>query len=383
MRQIYFKLTFILALLISLSGATPTHAQLNREALNHALVATVQIFTLDSNLEVVASGSGSIVDPRGVIVTNFHVLGDTDTGDLANEDGLVGIALTQNPRQPAVPTYIGQYVEGDPELDLAIVRLVGDLEGNELTACPDLPAFEIGNSDDVQVGDELDIIGFPGIGGSSVTFTRGTVSGFESDESATTVWMKTDAEINPGNSGGAAVYQDGSLVGIPTQVIIDQETGAGQLGRVRPISFIAERLNNLTDIEVTGCDTDGSRPGSTQPGSPRPPSTNSPSEETKYLTGVLISADSGRPVADGLVIILEPGITWDTADLDDSDHIYDVIHADREGNFESNQPLDLTTPYSIGATGKGFRDLLLDDVVFSEYDDGSATVSIEISLKRE
>lgn len=379
MRYRYVAVLFVLLLLLSMGGAAPTQAQISREALNHALVATVQIFALDDDMNVIGSGSGSIVDPRGVILTNFHVVGDLRRGKLANSDGLVGIALTQNPRRPAVPTFIGEFVEGDPELDLAIIRLVADLEGNELSACPDLPAFEVGDADAVQVGDELAIIGFPGIGGSSVTFTRGTVSGFESDETGEAAWIKTDAEINPGNSGGAAVFQDGTLVGVPSQVVVDEQTGAGQLGRLRPISFIAERLRDLSDIEIAGCD------GSSSPRPPRPdaPATPGNPRASKHLTGVIISADSGRPVRDGLVVILTPGITWDTADLDNPDHIYDVMHADRDGQFESNEPVDLNTRYSIGAGGEGYRDLLLDDVVFSEYDDGAATVSLEISLKRE
>jgi len=377
-------LPLLLALLLGLGGAAPTSSQqISPEARNHALISTVQVIAVDDDYQVIGTGSGSIVDPRGVVLTNFHVVGDPESGDLANSDGIVGIAITSNPRQPAVPTFLAQVVEGDPNLDLAIVRIVSDLEGNQLDQCLTLPTLGVGDPDSVQVGDELAIIGFPGIGGNSVTLTRGIVSGFESEGGQDAAWIKTDAEINPGNSGGAAVSSDGSLVGVPSQVVVDQSTGAGQLGRIRPVNFASEWLANLASVEVPGCNGASGGPGSNgNPGGQRPQN-GAPRGEGKPLTGTLVSADSGRPIANGVVIILVPGLSWNDADLENADDIYDVIRTDSRGNFESNEPIDLTTTYGLGAGAKGYRDLYIDDLDFSEFDDGSATIEIEVSLKRE
>ncbi len=363
-------LLVLLVALISLALSTTATANLNREDLNHALVSTVLILTLDDDEEVVASGSGSIVDPRGVILTNFHVVGDPDTGELSHSEGVVGIAMTRNPRQPAVAMFYGQVVDANPELDLALVKVIADLDGNAPEECLQLPYYEIGDSDAIQIGDDLSIVGFPGIGGSSVTLTSGRVSGFESTENGVTAWIKTDAEINPGNSGGSAVADDGTLVGIPTQVVSDITTGSGQIGRLRPINFAADRLSDLSDIELPGCE-DGSSPPPAQSGT------------QKRVSGVILSADSGEPIRNAIMVILTPGITWDTADLDNEDHIYEVARTDSRGNFETEQTVDLSTPYSIGFAAEGYMELANDNILFEDFDTGAATVELEVSLKSQ
>lgn len=247
----------LMALILALLGAVPTaQARISREDLDHALKSTVLIFTLNEQQEIIASGSGAIVDGRGVVLTNFHVVGDTETGTLYNSDGLVAIAINRDSRRPAVPTYFGQVIKASSELDLALVRIVADIEGNELKSCQKLLSFEIGSSDALGPGDELSLIGFPGIGGQSITFTNGSVSGFES-EGDTTVWIKTDAEANPGNSGGAAVNEQGELIGVLTAGRTEQES-VGKLGLVRPIELASEVLSGLSTVGVAGCGRGGS-----------------------------------------------------------------------------------------------------------------------------
>ena len=82
-----------------------------------------------------------------------------------------------------------------------------------------LPTVPLGDSDAMQLGDRLAIFGYPGIGGETVTFTSGNVSGFTGDKNVRShrAWIKTDATIAGGNSGGTAVNQAGQLVGVPTQ----------------------------------------------------------------------------------------------------------------------------------------------------------------------
>ena len=65
-------------------------------------------------------------------------------------------------------------------------------------------AVDRGNSDDLLPGDPIGVIGFPGLGGSTVTFTDGVVSGFlDENDDGVYEWIKTDTEVNPGNSGGS------------------------------------------------------------------------------------------------------------------------------------------------------------------------------------
>ncbi|MGB0388833.1 MAG: S1C family serine protease [Ardenticatenaceae bacterium] len=243
----------LMILLMSVGFMPVTHASLNSEDLNRVLRSTVLIYTLDNDLNVIASGSASIVDERGLILTNFHVVGNLDQEDFFHNKGLVMIAVTRNPRRSAVPVYFGEVVKADAQLDLALVRVTADIDGNNLNSCQVLPAYELGDSDAVQIGDELAIFGYPGIGGESITFTKGTISGFDTDQGVPEAWIKTDAEINPGNSGGSAVAEDGTLIGVPTAGVTDESSG-GKLGLVRPINLAAELLNNLSLIGVAGCE---------------------------------------------------------------------------------------------------------------------------------
>jgi hypothetical protein len=80
-----------------------------------------------------------------------------------------------------------------------------------------LPSVPLGNSDDLHVGDHINIFGFPGIGGETITFTDGSVSGFTAEEGlGDRAWIKTNATIAGGNSGGLAANDAGSIIGVPT-----------------------------------------------------------------------------------------------------------------------------------------------------------------------
>jgi len=243
----------LIILLVGLGFTPVAHARISREDLDHALYSTVLVYTLDDSLSVLGSGSGSIVDERGLILTNYHVVGDPEQQIFYNNDRLVAISITRNPKRPAVPAYLGEIVNADADLDLALIRVLADLDGNDLNGCQVLPTYEIGDSDKIQIGDDLAIFGYPGIGGESITFTKGTVSGYESEADLPEAWMKTDAEINPGNSGGSAVAEDGTLIGIPTAGVVDEEA-AGKLGLIRPINFATPLLENLSFVGVAGCD---------------------------------------------------------------------------------------------------------------------------------
>ena len=94
-----------------------------------------------------------------------------------------------------------------------------DLDGSPVDAEDlDLPYTGLGDSDSLEVGDQINIFGYPGIGGETITFTSGNVSGFTHESGVQgRAWIKTDATIAGGNSGGTAVDEDGLLVGVPTQ----------------------------------------------------------------------------------------------------------------------------------------------------------------------
>ena len=164
------------------------------------------------------TGSGTIVHPQGVILTNCHVAHPRAMGMSSPPADRLGIAITERSDAPPALTYFADVVAYSAELDLAVIRIFADIKGRRVSNL-NLPAVPIGDSDKLDLGDKLSIFGYPGIGGETVTFTSGNVSGFSSEKGVRSnrAWVKTDATIAGGNSGGTGVNQSGELVGIPTQ----------------------------------------------------------------------------------------------------------------------------------------------------------------------
>jgi Do/DeqQ family serine protease len=161
-------------------------------------------------------GSGVLVDPSGLIVTNNHVIDGADQ---------VKISLADK-REFAVDVVLK-----DPRADLAVLRVKDD--GKER-----FPVIDFGNSDDLQVGDVVLAVGNPfGVG---QTVTHGIVSAVARTQvgiSDYQFFIQTDAAINPGNSGGALVDMAGRLVGINT-AIFSRSGGSQGVGFAIPATMV-------------------------------------------------------------------------------------------------------------------------------------------------
>jgi Do/DeqQ family serine protease len=160
-------------------------------------------------------GSGVIIDPSGLVVTNYHVI------EGASE---VKVALFDKREFDA------QIVLKDERSDLAVMRLKDTKER--------FPALEFANSDELQVGDVVLAIGDPfGVG---QTVTHGIVSALARTQvgiSDYQFFIQTDAAINPGNSGGALVDMNGRLVGINT-AIYSRSGGSQGIGFAIPANMV-------------------------------------------------------------------------------------------------------------------------------------------------
>jgi S1-C subfamily serine protease len=183
--------------------------------------AAVKVFALleeGGSLYEVWVGSGSIISPDGLILTNGHVVDDR-FGEYTH----LGVGLTDRSDAPPELLYLAQIAAVDYGLDLAVIRIVSDLDGNPVSL--NLPYVTVGNSDAIEIGDGLRILGYPVIGGSTITFTEGVLSGFTSERGVPgRAWIKTDAQISGGNSGGMGVNTVGELIGVPTLAASGAET---------------------------------------------------------------------------------------------------------------------------------------------------------------
>ncbi len=213
----FLRLATLVVLTVSVLGAG-TGQTLEREKRVAIVKAAVEVLPLQVEngrvVNVPWAGSGTIVDPSGLILTNYHVVTENGQWDA------LAILITARSDTPPEPAYLAEIAAKSPRLDLAVLRIVSDLKGRPVD--PDelnLPVVELGDADVLEVGDELNIFGYPTIGGQTITYTQGRVAGFSVEEGVDyqRAWIKTDATISGGNSGGTAVDEDGLLVGIPTQ----------------------------------------------------------------------------------------------------------------------------------------------------------------------
>jgi pSer/pThr/pTyr-binding forkhead associated (FHA) protein/S1-C subfamily serine protease len=192
-----------------------------------------------------ATGSGSFLTANGDVLTNFHVVGDPDTGQYHNKEGMAYIGLNwDNPADTPNTFYLAEVAQHDASLDIAVLHIVSLDNGDPLPGDLTFPYITVGSSDDLKIGDPIAVLGFPGLGGDTPTLTRGSVSGFLFDDinNLNRGWIKTDAEINPGNSGGMAINSRGELIGIPTQAYTGTEI-SGKISEIRPIQIALDFLN--------------------------------------------------------------------------------------------------------------------------------------------
>lgn len=202
--------------LTSDSSSSSTSEPLNKEIPFEAVVQILAFYYEEGELEIGWTGSGSIISPDGLILTNAHVV----LPDRYFPVDAIGIAITTDEDKAPQLRYMAEVLQADADLDIAVLRITGDTEFNPIDPQElDLPYVPLGNADDLTLGDQINILGYPGIGGETITLTRGEVSGFSTDQKrGDRAFIKTSGTIAGGNSGGLATSEEGVLIGVPTQL---------------------------------------------------------------------------------------------------------------------------------------------------------------------
>ncbi|MGI9255955.1 MAG: S1C family serine protease [Salinispira sp.] len=172
-------------------------------------------------------GSGTVIDRRGYVLTNYHVI---------RESVKIFVTLADGERVEA------ELIGADPENDLAVLKFEPD--GRELQTIP------LGNSDALRIGQKVLAIGNPF--SFDRTLTTGVVSGLgrpiRSENGMIIQGMiQTDASINPGNSGGPLLNSQGSLIGVNT-VIYSLSGGSVGVGFAVPVSTVKRVLPDLLEF---------------------------------------------------------------------------------------------------------------------------------------
>jgi len=216
----------------------------NIETVREAAIAKVKPAVVQINASVTdrrgdqgtQSGSGVIVDKRGYVVTNNHVVQGSQSVEVVFADG--------NKIENV------QVAGTDPNDDLAVLKL---------TPPANMVVASLGDSSKLQIGEEVLAVGNPL--GITETVTHGIISalGRSVSESNTTIpnTIQTDAPINPGNSGGALADLQGNVIGIPTLTAIDPEfnapaSGVGFAIPVNQVKLIVPQLIQNGTVTHTG-----------------------------------------------------------------------------------------------------------------------------------
>ena len=167
-------------------------------------------------------GSGVILDTRGYVITNHHVIAKAENVIVRLNDG-----------RSAAATLVGT----DPDTDIAVLKI--DLNN--------LPEIQIADIRQLKIGDVALAIGYPFRIGQTVT--QGIISATGRNQVSQNTYenfLQTDAAINPGNSGGALINSQGEVIGINSLIYTETGNFAG-IGFAIPIDMVTDVMNQITE----------------------------------------------------------------------------------------------------------------------------------------
>ena len=277
-----------LTLLPSLTGASELRRSAVVRAVQSARKSVVNIHgqkTLSSSYDefghvespkrVNGMGTGVVVDERGYIVTNHHVV-----------QGVRRIEVTLWNGQNTIAKLIAY----DPRTDLAVIKI---------NVADELPVITLGSSADLMPGE--DVIAVGNAFGYEHTVTRGIISALKrtvqvSDSQQYEDLIQTDASINPGNSGGPLLNIDGEMIGLNVAV----RAGAQGIGFAIPVDKVLEVAGELLTIEKVDHHWHGLHAGS--------PSDGQSGAQVTRIDSASPAADSGLKRGDVIVEVADTRI---------------------------------------------------------------------------
>lgn len=192
---------------------------------------TVKIISFDltknSHVKDESIASGTIISKDGLVLTNHHVV--TDENEESYE--AFAICIVEDEEEQPYCTHTASLIAKNESLDIALLKINDkDIFGDKISKFDhlDYKGKKIG------MDEEVNVIGFPGIGGKTLTSTQGQISGYEEKEG--TKFLKIDAKIDQGNSGGTVKNSRGKFVGVPSFLKSNYET----LGYIIPLDAVQD-----------------------------------------------------------------------------------------------------------------------------------------------
>ena len=293
--------------------------------------------------DVHMEGSGVVVSPEGIVATNFHVVSE---GNKEYSSIFFNLVDPEHPYNPLDRSRLfrTEIMLEDPASDLVLLKIVADADGHPIDPTHVFSVIPLGESKSLTFLDEVYALGFPKAGGSTVTVTRGQISGKEELED----WIKIDAQVTHGSSGGAIVNSGGKLIGIPTRVrpdiqMIDTDNDGfpdtsvtiGTVGLVRPVELVSRMLDQFHNGKT------GNLGKLIQP-------------QRLEVKGEVVG-DKGEPVPKALVGLLKAGSREATLE-----NLLTWTRVDGEGKFQFPATVP-AGPYTIRIRADGYE-IFIDSI---------------------
>jgi serine protease Do len=318
------------------------------------------------NTEVQESlGSGFIVDPKGYIITNYHVIDKADK---------IYVKLSTDPDT----TDLGRparVIGTDKATDLAVIKI---------DTSASLPTIKMGNSDESQVGDWVEAIGSPFALAQTVTAGIISAKNRTIDQGAPGQFqhfIQTDAAINPGNSGGPLLNMNGEVIGVNT-AIFTQSAGYQGIGFAMPSNTVVSVYNDLISPDhkvVRGSIGIQFREGLSSAVNRvygfkngvlvQEVQAGGPADKAGMKPGDIITTVDGRPIKDGDDLVNEiagrrPGSTIRLGFLrDGKPQDTTVTVGDRDKVFaDLNNPQPESNPENSGGAGEAKLGVVVHDL---------------------
>ena len=217
---LFWLSVFCLQFTLPLRTAAQSRADLDFDRVKRATVFIYQATSSDMGLSVTCVSTGTLISADGLIITNAHgVLPSTR----CDGDTLI-VSLNVDLDEPPIPKYRAIVSGADQGLDIALLRIQRELDGRLIArgSLPALPFVDVGDAGAVSIDDNVFVAGYPDLGDSPVSITRGTVTALLAEPTdRRAAWFKTRAVIPGTMAGGGAYNAARELIGIPTNAPLE------------------------------------------------------------------------------------------------------------------------------------------------------------------
>lgn len=340
----------VVVLLVALMLAAPLRVfgQVSPDVIEQVIARTVFLALItpvgEGKFRQFAGCSGAFITPTGYILTASHCVRAKEDntelrlrkGDLYNPDGLVPVAVNAPGQARPVMMMLAKYVADSVPLDLALIKVERLLGSGGVAPLPSdfrVPFLALGDSEAVRHGEPVAVVGFPGVGGDTVSANLGNVAGFTADDQNRKTWLKLDASgAGPGSSGGPVVNARGEQIGVISHGVVNPQARS-----VR--AMMVTRMPAEWKQTMAGAGTGGTTP-------PRP------AEDAAVLQGRVVDAANGAPIRGVGVFILKPGANPRNASRDE---VLAASVTDANGVFQTKPPVRRGQTYPIAILADGYQ----------------------------